>query len=784
MKKLAVILISSSLFFSSVFGAIAQAGTIYIPTSSSSQYLPTVKIFSYSSKYEFLSPEAYGSGTLIDDRGTILTNNHVIENISDPTKANDAFQICLTKSNNTENPICEFTASLIARDPDRDLALLRVDGKDARGNGLNFNFSLPYENSSNPEVSDELTVIGYPDTGGRTITYTSGLVSGFLTEGGVKYIKTDADISFGNSGGTAVDSDGNLVGIPTFVVGSGSAEVLGYLFPVKEAVTWIKSHILDDAIGNEVASAQLKAAILANIQANESGNYKNDYPPYEISLVKGWKFGNSLEGAFEGGGYGSSYGTDAVVIYPSSAADGSQLFISVSVTDYAYDVTLDDVEYLLNTYTSNYSATLPLLERVKFNGVYESVKETLSYTDWWSGVSLTSVTYYIPYGDKVINVMYNYGADEKQLGEVDQILNTFKVDMKKVVSSVVDKVSSKKLNVTVKNPLKDAFLSNDSYFYDGIEYFAASFGKKRDYNFMISIYSNFHWEEYIGKFADFKKRTLEDAELWFEIVAKGNLKIDDHEGFFYTDQYDDGFGNVTWYTTIFIDNADDNYLTVYYSSAEEGYKANLKDFKKVLKNIQLDNGGKGKYTIPSFTTSGGGASLSDIKNYLYESSIKNLKKWGAFGENAPVVFGPADPLTRKSFVLWAVKTLSGNGLSELVTYKDSQKTCVENCDYLYIDYAVSKGAIASSNFDPEGQLSLVAGIKIMAELYDYEVWKAPDFLPWYIPYLHLGYKLGVMPHGVNDANYKLTRGEGAYLIDMFVSLAAGGMYEPGLYPIY
>ncbi len=778
MKKLAALLILSSLFITSVFSGVASAATIYIPTSSSSQYLPTVKILSYSSKYEFLTPEAWGSGTLIDDRGTILTNKHVIKSLVDPTKENDAFQICLTKSNNTDNPICEFTASLIATDPDRDLALLKMDGKDVRGNVLNFNFSLPYDNTGNPEVNDKITVIGYPDTGGKTITYTSGLISGFLNEGGVKYIKTDADISFGNSGGTAVDASGNLIGIPTYIQFSGSAEVLGYLFPLKEAVAWIKSHVYDAPIINEVASAELKKAILANIEANESGKYKNDYPPYEISLVKGWKFGNSLEGAFESNGYGAFYGSDTVVISPSNASQTSQLFVSVSVTDYAYQVTLDDIEYVINSYSNSYSYALPILERVNFNGKYESVKETLTYTDWWSGLTSNTVTYYIPYGDKVINVLYNYSdEDADRLNEVEQIMDTFMVDMKKVQASVVDKVQSKQLNVTVKNPLKDAFLSDDSYSYDGVDYFAASFGKKRDYNFAIYVYSNYHLD-YAGDFAGFKKQTLADAEEWYNIVAKGSVKIDGHEGFFYTDEYDSGFGDTTYYTTVFVDNGEDSYLTISYSGPEDSYKTNAKDFKKVLKSIQLDNDGKGKYTVPNFLSSSTGSTvLGDIKNHIYENSIKNLKKLGAFGENAPVTFGPQDPLTRKSFVLWAGRTLSGNALTDFNEFKKDKKECTDNCDQMYIDFAVSQGAVSSANFNPDEQITVAAALKVLAKLYGYEVWQAPEFIPWYIPYLHLGYKLGVMPYGVNDANYKLNRGEGAFLIDMFIAMG-GGASEP------
>ncbi len=69
------------------------------------------------------------------------------------------------------------------------------------------------------ELGDDLAILGYPGIGSSTITLTGGTVSGFLQERGVTYqrawIKTDAAISGGNSGGTAVDETGKLVAVPT-----------------------------------------------------------------------------------------------------------------------------------------------------------------------------------------------------------------------------------------------------------------------------------------------------------------------------------------------------------------------------------------------------------------------------------------------------------------------------------------------------------------------------------------------------------------------------------------
>ncbi|MFH1284053.1 MAG: S1C family serine protease [Candidatus Peregrinibacteria bacterium] len=772
-----------------VFCGTAFAGTIYLPTSSSSQYLPTVKIFSYSLSYDgSLIGEGYGSGTLIDSSGIILTNNHVVENYFDSSASYDAFQICLTKSNNVREPVCEFTASLVARDADRDIAILKMDPKDVRGNSVSFNFYLPYTNSGNYEVGEKVTVIGYPDTGGSTITYTSGLISGFLNEGGVNYIKTDADISFGNSGGTAVSEGGNFIGIPSYIVGSYSAEVLGYLFPVEDAVSWIAQNKGKTPVKNEVAEAGLKSSIVANINANEKGYYQNDYPPYKISLTSGWKFGNNLESTFDSsGGYGSYGGSESVTIYPADSSDLSQLYINISVSDYAYNVTLDDVEFTLDSYLEDsyggfYGESAPSHERVYFND-YNVVKETYSYYDWTYEQNLNFVTYYLPYGDKVINVFYSYSdGEEGRLPEANKILDTFNVDMSKVQSGVVKAVDSSYPKIRVENPLSNVYLSDDSYDYGGDHYFSASFGKKRDFNFYISIYSNYYWDgTYKGDFKGFQDSTVTDAKEIYDIISSGELKIDGHDGFYYTDEYDDGYGSTSFYTTIYIDNDDDTYFTVYYSGDSESYSGNMAVFRTILKNIKLDNSGNGRYLLPSFLGSySSGGVLNDIRNYVYEDDIKALSKGGAFGSATPANFNPAGPMTRKDFVLWTMKGLSGNVAGEFEVFKDGYTGCSSNCfsdvdynsdDAVYMEFAKSKGAIGALGssgrpyFSPDAQISLVAALKIVFEIYDYDIWEAPSFIPWYIPYVQLGYKYGIIPYGVNDVNYLLTRGEAAHVIN-------------------
>jgi S1-C subfamily serine protease len=99
-----------------------------------------------------------------------------------------------------------------------DLALLRVQ-TDADGNALPKAFTFPtleIADSESINLLDDLFIIGYPEKGGLTVTVNRGVVEG--KDDLSNWIKTDARLIHGNSGGAAVDVEGKLIGVPTKVV--------------------------------------------------------------------------------------------------------------------------------------------------------------------------------------------------------------------------------------------------------------------------------------------------------------------------------------------------------------------------------------------------------------------------------------------------------------------------------------------------------------------------------------------------------------------------------------
>ncbi len=170
-------------------------------------------------------PVCTGSGTIVDTVGTILTNFHVVE--QSPLCPHDQIAVAVAESSQSI-PDVAFVADLLVSDAALDLAVIRVrDTID--GSPLPSEFEpIELGNSDDVELGDEIRIIGFPGIGGETVTFTTGSVSGFAEtpEGGERsWLKTDATIAGGNSGGLAADTDGRFVGIPTRA-GSGSGQIV------------------------------------------------------------------------------------------------------------------------------------------------------------------------------------------------------------------------------------------------------------------------------------------------------------------------------------------------------------------------------------------------------------------------------------------------------------------------------------------------------------------------------------------------------------------------------
>jgi S1-C subfamily serine protease len=164
---------------------------------------------------------ASGSGFVVDEDGTILTNAHVVEGA-------DQVRVRFGEDGDAVD------AEVVGEDADSDLAVLKVDPE-----GLDL-VALPLGDSSAAQVGDPVIAIGNPFGVGRTVT--TGIVSavdrqikapsGFQIDNA---LQTDASINPGNSGGPLLDAQGRVIGINSQIAtggGGGGSVGVGFAVPI------------------------------------------------------------------------------------------------------------------------------------------------------------------------------------------------------------------------------------------------------------------------------------------------------------------------------------------------------------------------------------------------------------------------------------------------------------------------------------------------------------------------------------------------------------------------
>lgn len=226
-----------------------------------------------------------GSGTIIDPKGIILTNRHVVEG----AYKNICFIGFLESINQEPNfgPDSDpYLAEVkyITTAKDMDAAVLYLDNKS--------NKTFPYvniwsSNSNSLKFGDKIEVVGYPGIGGSTITYTSGDFSGFgsQSDGTQNYVKTTALLEHGNSGGSAYNQRGEFVGIPSMVV-TGSLNSISYVLSVDSIKKWLSGFLGGDYKQEIIEQKPI-------IEDKPTASLSNDFtPPSLDKFALGYVFYN------------------------------------------------------------------------------------------------------------------------------------------------------------------------------------------------------------------------------------------------------------------------------------------------------------------------------------------------------------------------------------------------------------------------------------------------------------------------------------------------------------
>ena len=170
---------------------------------------------------EFGTPQerkssALGSGFIIDEKGIVVRNNHVIQDAED----------IIVKVNGDK----EFKAKIVGSDPLSDIAVLQLE--------TNEKFKpVAFGDSDKARIGDWVIAIGNPFGLGGTVT--SGIISARNRSIGLTryedYIQTDASINSGNSGGPLFDMNGDVIGINTAILGRSGSIGIGFSIPSNSA---------------------------------------------------------------------------------------------------------------------------------------------------------------------------------------------------------------------------------------------------------------------------------------------------------------------------------------------------------------------------------------------------------------------------------------------------------------------------------------------------------------------------------------------------------------------
>jgi serine protease Do len=247
---------------------------------------------------------ATGSGVIVSRDGYVVTNNHVVENAS---------SIEVVMHNNKS-----YKAKVVGRDPDTDIALLKLDGDDFP--------SIEFANSDSVLVGEWVLAVGNPFNLASTVT--AGIVSAkgrnlnMLGDGDgdepksntaiESFIQTDAAVNPGNSGGALVNVNGQLVGINT-AIASPTGSYAGYSFAVpsniaKKVIFDLKKfgvsqrgylgvtiRTLDDKIARDLGIDRTEGAYVDGVNKGSAGEEAGLKSKDVITAINGFPIASSPE---------------------------------------------------------------------------------------------------------------------------------------------------------------------------------------------------------------------------------------------------------------------------------------------------------------------------------------------------------------------------------------------------------------------------------------------------------------------------------------------------------
>jgi S1-C subfamily serine protease len=754
MKKLIIALSLVALVIPNLSFAQAQPGqTLDIFT--------TVKIVAHKyTRNGMITPKGSGSATILTSNGLILTNNHVVTDEEDEPL--DAFEICFTFKNgqDSDEPICEYTAALIARNEDMDLALLKVRSQDIRGERVGKMPFLAIDDQVDIEVGDDVTIIGYPGTGGDTITTTKGQVSGFEKRDDAQYIKTDTDISGGNSGGTAINNDGQFVGVPTYV--RSQIDNLGYMLDIREGQDWIEEMRTVSPVVNKEANAKLEARNRNKNDTDNNGRYLHQYyPNFAFNMPADWEL--------------KLMNHNTVVAGVELSQDS--YFFTVQVQESPVTVT----EELLQR-----KVFRPLEKQKEYIDDYVKEKTTFNgYDGYFVSYKINdthAIRYIIPYGYTIIVVKYNIDLSKDQEDKVlyEEVAKSFEIkssplpfplegDSLEWSDPAFDITAPDTWHILPNNDAQSEELIATLAQFDNLE------------GTMVAYYDEFTESEKGLSATELLEKVINDKKFQpgYRLVNKSDdITIGGLEGFSLTYLYEGSeYQQTRKKSEVFLINGEDFYL-FYYDDLDTVYSENVESFKQLLSSFQNKDPQYIEAEQP-FKINSLNHVFKDINYHRFEREITVLKERDVIDGYPDGNFYPERNVSR----IEALKMIIQGKIDIKEDQEDFELTTALNLfeegEFVGIDFEdikdeslvkyaryAKKNNIAQgyseTRFGPDQNVTLAQATKMIITLFEIPVWQNTDdtvSLPWYKSYVDKGYELNIIPSGLGEPEKELTRSE-------------------------
>lgn len=403
-------LIKVALAISFLVGAIFLAKPAFaISDASIKPYQAIVKINTYIlDKYNDLSLWGSGSGIIIDPSGLVLTNYHVtsLEEEFDNSLRETSFQICLTVDPG-QQPDCSYLGQMVGRDKDLDVAILKLIPIEQLAS---INPPFPYlklDGSNSINTGGKISVLGYPSIGAETITTTEGIISGKIKKYKKDWLKTDAVISYGNSGGAAVSKDGHVVGL-TSEAHADLLGTLGYLINISSLTNWIADNLQKTpqaaSFENKVNQLSVKQK---ELEKSNSDYFQNNKPPYSIEKPHDWDF---------------IYDSENQLTITKKAVDSGGA-VQISYTPFPIRVSAEAA-------IARLKGSLMGAGGLGFFNINRNLPVTVNNLTGnkitFSVAGKSKSVYYFYSGNYLMEINYSYGQSDKDKITVDKIINSLR----------------------------------------------------------------------------------------------------------------------------------------------------------------------------------------------------------------------------------------------------------------------------------------------------------------------------------------------------------------------